>query len=41
MEPDKMNMIMSEYNEKTAPMVNTQDDEPVEEASELVTNEQE
>jgi len=41
MEPDKMNMIMSEYNEKTAPVVNTQDDEPVEEAVELVTNEQE
>tara|TARA_Y100000287_G_scaffold39422_1_gene30139 strand:+ start:344 stop:760 length:417 start_codon:yes stop_codon:yes gene_type:complete len=41
MEPEKMDMIMSEYNEKTAPVVNTQDDEPVEEAVELVTNEQE
>jgi len=26
MEPSKMNMIMSEYNEKLAPMVNTSDD---------------
>ena len=35
MDPDKMNMIMSEYNEKLAPMVNTQDEEPVEEATEV------
>ncbi|MBG11214.1 MAG: hypothetical protein CMD92_08665 [Gammaproteobacteria bacterium] len=34
MDPDKMNMIMSEYNEKLAPMVNTQDEEPIEEATE-------
>ena len=26
MTPEKMNMIMSEYNEKTAPVVNTSDD---------------
>ena len=35
MDPDKMNMIMSEYNEKLAPMVNTQDEEPVKEATEV------
>ena len=35
MDPDKMNMIMSEYNEKLAPMVNTQDEEPVEEVTEV------
>ena len=34
MDPDKMNMIMSEYNEKLAPMVNTQDEEPVETVTE-------
>jgi len=28
MDPDKMNMIMSEYNEKLAPVVNTDDDMP-------------
>jgi len=40
MDPDKMNMIMSEYNEKLAPMVNTQDEEPVEEAPELELTEE-
>jgi len=28
MEPSKMDMIMSEYNEKLAPVVNTDDDMP-------------
>ena len=40
MDPDKMNMIMSEYNEKLAPMVNTQDEEPIEEATELELTEE-
>tara|TARA_B100000925_G_scaffold145880_1_gene109205 strand:+ start:886 stop:1971 length:1086 start_codon:yes stop_codon:yes gene_type:complete len=35
MQPEKMDMIMSEYNEKLAPVVNTQDEEPVEEATEV------
>ena len=35
MEPEKLDMIMSEYNEKLKPVVNTQDEEPVEEATEL------
>ena len=35
-----MDMIMSEYNEKLAPVVNTQDEEPVEEATELELTEE-
>ncbi len=27
MDPDKMNLIMSQYNEKLAPVVNTADDD--------------
>ena len=40
MQPEKMDMIMSEYNEKLAPVVNTQDEEPVEEATELELTEE-
>ena len=40
MQPEKMDMIMSEYNEKLAPVVNTQDEEPVEEAPELELTEE-
>jgi hypothetical protein len=32
MTPEKMNLIMSEYDEKTAPVVNTDDDMPETEA---------
>lgn len=40
MEPEKLDMIMSEYNEKLKPVVNTQDEEPVEEATELELTEE-
>ena len=38
MEPSKMDMIMSEYNEKLAPVVNTEDndDEVVVDEHELI-----
>jgi hypothetical protein len=32
MTPEKMNLIMSEYDEKTTPVVNTDDDMPETEA---------
>ena len=39
--PEKMNMIMSEYNEKTAPVVNTDDEMAEEVIAEAVELEQE
>ena len=35
MTPEKMNLIMSEYDEKTTPVVNTEDDDVVQEATEV------